>query len=414
MTDDGATTYRDIGWESDSTAVTDGVHYLSTFSAATAFETDEGIVLVDSGLQELGPKLAGRLRERTDDPIQTCIYTHGHVDHVHGLPAFVADQETDPAVIAHANMPERFDRYERTRAHNEALNARQFGGAAQAEDDLYEDESPFRWPDYPPTTLYRDELTVEVGGLTFEIHHAKGETDDHSWVYCPEKDVLCTGDFFISMAPNPGNPQKVQRYPWEWAAALREMAALEPAHLCPGHGQQVIDDPDGIKERLLTTAEYLETIVEQTLEALNDGSPPHTDVVHAVDLPETDEPWLREIYDEGEFIVRNVIRYYGGWWTGRPSALKPAPRDALAAEVADLAGGPGALAERARALADDGHFRLASHLADYALEAAPGDEAIQETVVDVYEARADAAESLMAANIFHSAAAYAADGRPFR
>jgi len=431
MADDDRTTYRDIGWESDSTEVTAGVHYLSTFSACTAFETDEGVVLVDSGLQELGPDLAEQLREHTDAPVHTCIYTHGHVDHVHGLPGFVADQDDPPEVVAHENMPDRFDRYERTRAHNEALNARQFGGAAQAEDDLYGDDTPFRWPDYPPTTLYRDELTLEVGDLTFEVHHAKGETDDHSWVYCPEKDVLCTGDFFISMAPNPGNPQKVQRYPWEWADALREMAALEPSHLCPGHGQQVVDDPDGIRERLLTTADYLDTIVEETIAALNDGSPPHVDVVHEVDLPETDEPWLREVYDEGEFIVRNVVRYYGGWWTGRPSELEPAPRSDVAAEIIDLADGVEAVLDQATSLANRGSYRLACHLADYALEAAcggeaatseevgeadlpPDDETVRETVADVYERRADHATSLMAANLYHSAAAYARDGRPFR
>lgn len=409
------TTYRDIGWQSDSTEVTDGVHYLSTFSACTAFETDEGLVLVDSGLRELGPDLAERLREETDAPVHTAIYTHGHVDHVHGLPAFVAAQETEPRVVAHENMPTRFDRYEETRAHNEALNARQFGGAAQAGDDLYgSEDSPFRWPDYPPDTLYSDDLILEVGGRTFEIHHARGETDDHSWVYCPETEVLCPGDFFISMAPNCGNPQKVQRYPWEWADALREMAGEEPRHLCPGHGEQVVDDPEGIQERLLTTADYLDRIVEETLAALADGSPPHVDVVHAVDPPETDEPWLREIYDESEFIVRNVVRYYGGWWTGRPSELKPAPREALASEVADLAGGVDRLVARALDLAEAGDHRLAGHVADYALEAAPGDEAVQDAVAEVYEARADDAESLMAANLYHSAAAYADDGRPFR
>ena len=102
MADDDPTTYRDIGWFSDTTEVTDGVHYLSTFSACTAFETDEGVVLVDSGLQELGPDLAERLREHTDAPVHTCIYTHGHIDHVHGLPGFVDDQDG-----ADSSVPDR-------------------------------------------------------------------------------------------------------------------------------------------------------------------------------------------------------------------------------------------------------------------------------------------------------------------
>lgn len=407
-------TFRDIGWQSNSTVVTEGVHYLSTFSACTAFETGDGLVLVDSGLRELGSELAGQLRERTDAPVHTVIYTHGHVDHVHGLPAFLDGQDEPPRVVAHENMTARFDRYERTQGHNEAVNARQFGGAAQADSDLFDEETPFRWPDYPPTLRYSDAISLTVGDLTFEIRHARGETDDHSWVYCPEREVLCSGDFFISMAPNAGNPQKVQRYPWEWAGALREMAARRPRHLCPGHGQQIVDDSAEIRTRLLSTADYLDTIVAETLDALNHGSPPHVDIVHRVDLPAPDEPWLREIYDEGEFIVRNVIRYYGGWWSCRPAELKPAPREAVADEIATLAGDVTELIERAEELAGTGSLRLACHLADTALEAAPDDSAVQEAVAEIYEQRAEMATSLMAANIYHSAAAYAAAGRPYR
>ena len=44
------------------------------------------------------------------------------------------------------------------------------------------------------------------------------------------------GDFVIWNFPNAGNPQKVQRYPLEWAAALREMIAAGPELLVPAHG----------------------------------------------------------------------------------------------------------------------------------------------------------------------------------
>jgi len=112
--------------------------------------------------------------------------------------------------------------------------------------------------------------------------------------------------------------------------------------------------------------------------------------------------------------VRNVIRYYGGWWSGRPSELKPASRDKLAGEIAALCGGAERLAERALTLSHACEHRLACHLADYALEAAPADTSVQEKVAEVYDRRADSETSLMAINIFNSAAAYARAGRPFR
>ena len=72
--------------------------------------------------------------------------------------------------------------------------------------------------------------------------------------------------------------------------------------------------------------------MSRTLAAMENGSPPHVDIVTGIDLPKSDSPWLQPVYDDTEFLVRNVIRYYGGWWSGRPSELKPAPRAKLAAK----------------------------------------------------------------------------------
>ena len=79
-----------------------------------------------------------------------------------------------------------------------------------------------------------------MGGRALELHHARGETDDHTWTWVADRKVLCCGDLFIWASPNAGNPQKVQRYPREWAAALRRMVDLEPEVLLPGHGFPVI------------------------------------------------------------------------------------------------------------------------------------------------------------------------------
>jgi glyoxylase-like metal-dependent hydrolase (beta-lactamase superfamily II) len=395
-------------WSGGPIEITERTWFASQLSGVTAFETDEGIVLVDAGAVMFAPMLAEAIRSRTDAAIHTAIFTHGHVDHAYGLSEFLLDGQPDPVVIAHEAMPARFARYEATAQHNKSLNARQFGGAATA-------DTGAEWvsPAILPTQLYADELHIEVGGVAFELHHARGETDDHTWVYCPDRQVLCPGDLIIWGVPNAGNPQKVQRYPWDWAAALRAMAAKEPASLAPGHGGPVVNDPELIARILLETAGYLETIVERTLAALEDGSPPHVDVVHAVELPTPDAPWLQPVYDEGQFIVRNVIRYYGGWFSGRPSELKPAPRAELAAAVAALAGGAGALADAARARADAGELEVACHLADFALEADPTDAEVQQVVAQLYEQRAEVETSLMAINLMNSAAAYARDGRPY-
>jgi glyoxylase-like metal-dependent hydrolase (beta-lactamase superfamily II) len=399
-------------WSGGPIEVAERTYFASAFSGATAFDTDEGLVVIDSGLREQGQVLASMLRQKTDAPVHTAIFTQGHVDHAFGLKHFLKPGQRPPQVIAHRAMLERFARYTKTSGHNVALNARQFGGTVQASlgDTSFD---TFRAPEVPPTVLYDERLDILVGGVRFEVHYCRGETDDHSWIFCPERGVLCPGDLFIYAVPNAGNPQKVQRYPWDWARGLREMAARRPTSLCPGHGGPVVNDPEKIQRMLLETADYLDSIVEQTIAAMNDGSPPHVDIVHRVQLPASDSPWLQAVYDEGEFIVRNVVRYYGGWWNGRPSDLKPAPRVELAREIAALAGGPRALAARAEMLAGEGDLRLACHLADFALEAAPGDAEVQRAVATIYESRARTETSLMAINLMNSAAAYAKEGRPY-
>lgn len=391
--------------------VAEGVYFESLFSGVTAFETPAGVVLVDTGPELLARPLADALRERTDAPVAAAIYTHGHVDHAFGLSAYLRSDQSPPEVLAHEATVDRFERYERTGGHNAAINARQFGGTVEAAAGMVD---VFGAPDHPPTRTFAGETTLTVGDLQFEVRHGKGETDDHAWVWCPDRGVCCPGDFFIGDAPNAGNPQKVQRYPTEWAETLRSIAAVEPDHLCPGHGDAVVGDPEGIERRLLDCAAYLERIVEETLEAMNDGAPPHVDVVHEVDTDSGEAPWLEQRYDEAEFVVRNVIRRYGGWWSGRPSELKPAPRERLAGEIAALCGGPVALLDRAEGAAADGDHRLAGHLADFALEAAPDDEAVADRVASLYRERAGTESSLMSRNLFESAANYADAGRPYR
>jgi len=129
-------------------------------------------------------------------------------------------------------------------------------------------------------------------------------------------------------------------------------------------------------------------------------------IVHSVHVPDDvlAKPYLRPLYDEPEFVVRNIWRQFGGWWDGAPSRLKPAPDAVLATELAGLAGGASVLIDRAAALSDAGDHRLACHLADLAGWAAPNDGGVHTARALVYRARRTAESSLMAKGIFAGAA----------
>jgi len=387
--------FRGVG---SSCEVADGVAFVHGFSNVTAVASDDGLVLVDTGSFFLTGVMHEAVRAWSSAPLHTAVYTHGHVDHCFGVERYAADNEAQgaqpPVVIAHEAVPDRFDRYRLTQGYNAAINERQFSAPG------------LTWPvDYRyPDVTYRDRLDLEVGGRRFELHHDRGETDDHTWVWIPDARVLCTGDLFIWASPNCGNPQKVQRYPRDWARALRAMARLEPEVLLPGHGPPIFG-VERTRQALDDTAELLEVLHDDTVAMMNEGAT-LDEIVHTVRAPKRllERPYLRPVYDEPEFIVRNVWRLYGGWFDGNPARLKP-PRDVdLATEVAALAGGAEALATHAVAVADAGDLRLAAQLVEWAYAVAPQDATVREAMASIYDQRVDAESSTMAKGIFRWAA----------
>jgi alkyl sulfatase BDS1-like metallo-beta-lactamase superfamily hydrolase len=246
-------------------------------------------------------------------------------------------------------------------------------------------------------------LNVVAGDDKFECHHARGETDDHCWVFIPQRKLLCTGDLIIWAAPNAGNPQKAQRYAREWAEALRVMARLGAEVLVPGHGYPVFG-AIRVRAVLNDTANYLQSLYDQTIAMMNAGAA-LDDVIHTVKPPANlaEKPWLQAVYDEPEFIVRNIWRLEGGWYDGTPSNLKPATDSERAREIAALAGGVAPVIARANEKLAAGEVVLACHLADWAVAAAPDDKSAHEVRMRVYAARADREESTMAHGIFRSA-----------
>jgi alkyl sulfatase BDS1-like metallo-beta-lactamase superfamily hydrolase len=167
---------------------------------------------------------------------------------------------------------------------------------------------------------------------------------------------------------------------------------------------------DRVHRALDDAATLLESLVEQTLALMNEGAR-LDDVVHTVRAPIDllERPYLRPIYDEPEFVVRNLWRLYGGWYDGDPSHLKPAPAARLAEEIASLAGGATRLAERAREIADAGDLRLAGHLAELAAQAAPDDTGVHGVRADVFGRRAREEASTMSKGIFSWASAESAE-----
>ena len=79
-----------MGFTGELAVLAEGVAFLPSFANVIAFETGEGLVLVDTGGFLLTDHVHTQLRAWSERPLHTAIFTHGHVDHVFGVPPFEA------------------------------------------------------------------------------------------------------------------------------------------------------------------------------------------------------------------------------------------------------------------------------------------------------------------------------------
>ncbi len=388
--------------------IADGLLFYKGIASANTIDTGDGLVMLDTGAVNDTRTLFEAVRAwRPAAPLRAAVFSHHHVDHIFGVAPFEHEAGEHgwaaPRVYGHALLQANFERYQRTLGWNRAINLRQFA----LPPDRFQWPSQYRAPD----VTYDNRLTFRHGDVTFELHHARGETEDATWTWVPERKLLHPGDLFIWAVPNGGNPQKVQRYPGEWATALREMAALGAEILLPGHGLPIFG-AGRVAQALGDTASLLESLETQTVALMNQGATLDR-VIHEVQAPAEliEKPYLRTVYDHPQFIVRNIWRLYGGWHDGEPDNLLPAPRATQAHEWVALAGGVDRVIERAAGLQAAGDLALASHLIEFAVIAEPTSAAAHALRAEIYAARSAAESSSMARNILNHAAMASREGK---
>lgn len=385
-----------------------GVLVYLSLASVTAVDTGDGLVFLDTGGAFDVQRLYDQVRAwRPRSRLAAAVYSHHHVDHVFGTLRFDEEAKAEgwpaPVVYGHRQLNSNFDRYALTPGWNRAINVRQFALPPES----------YTWPEVfrRPDVTYEDALSFRQGDLSFELHHARGETDDATWTYVPEIGLLHPGDLFIWAVPNAGNPQKVQRYCADWVVALREMAGLGAELMVAGHGVPIAG-AERIRQALTDTAELLESLEHQTVALMNRGMSLDK-VLHEVTVPAalTTQAYLQPVYDHPEFIVRNIWRYYGGWYDGQPDQLLPARRADQAREWLGLAGGTGPVLDRARTLGAAGELKLACHLVEMAVLAYPKSTEVHELRAELYAQRAAAERSSMARNLFSHASRASQAGR---
>jgi alkyl sulfatase BDS1-like metallo-beta-lactamase superfamily hydrolase len=370
--------------------------------------TDEGLVVVDTGMPQEGRDRVRRIREHTQAPFHTIIYSHGHGDHTGGAFALIEDNEKRgyprPRIIGHKNVAKRFDKYRALAGRRRYINSLQFPEPETLPGPPARSEERPRYGNIYPDTTFETTMEFKLGGITFQIFHAPAETDDTLWVWVPERKLAMIGDLLVRGCPNTGNPLKEQRYTLEWAQALESIIDKKPDY--------VIGDPGALRGTdairiCRQTADFLYYIQNEVVRLLNEGKWIE-EILDSIKIPAefTDNPWLTGSYGHPVFVIHDVYRRYTGWYDGNPSELFPLKSSDVAAEIIALTK-PEAIMDRVKELEHTGDLQLALHLNDFVMKGSKNDVLRKQAMLikaELLEKRARQVNNYIAGNIMRVSA----------
>lgn len=180
--------------------------------------TAAGLVLVDPGGTRAGAeRLHEVIRTVSDRPVTLVINTGGQ-DHRWLGNGYWKAQGAHIVASAAAVADQR------ARARDQINGLWQLVGEAgvRGTEPVYADET------------FGEALDLELGGVRFELRHTgPAHTPGDSFVWLPDRGVVFTGDIvYVERMLGVG----AQSHSGRWLEAFEALAALQPAHVVPGHG----------------------------------------------------------------------------------------------------------------------------------------------------------------------------------
>jgi cyclase len=284
----------------------------------TVLINERDVIVVDATQTMTSARaVSDEIKKLTDKPVRYLINTHWHNDHQQGNRAFL---QTWPGLEIIAHRLTREDiltegvqvlqariRQQQNRAQaqklldagkdaqgqplSEAVKHRlreRLGIPANHLQELQEITIT------PPTLTYEGQLTLQRGNREIRLFsHGPGNTRSDTILWLPQERIVISGDLLTSTAPFMSESR-----PRGWLARLREIAALDPLVIIPGHGALQRD-----RHYLNLHIALLESLIAQVDAALQQG----------LSLEETRRQVkleaFREQYSQGDALLRNEFDY---------------------------------------------------------------------------------------------------------
>ena len=346
-------------------------------------ETENNLVIVDTlGSTERAEELYEDFREISEKPIVAIVYTHNHLDHLGGATVFFDKDYTE--IYAQENIIYNLDNIATTiRPIIFERSARQFGIPLPEEEIVHQgiggfleinDQSTLGL--VRPTVIFDEELIITIDNLTFVLAHVPGETDDHLYVWIPEKQAVMVGDnFYRSFANLYAIRGTKFRNPMEWVESLDKIRLLNAEHLVPSHTRP-ISGQENVAQALTDYRDGIQFVHDQTIRYINKGLTPD-EIVQKVKLPKhlAESPYLQPFYGSISSYVRSTFSGYIGWFSGNISELHPLSAGERAQKLAAIAQKQTKISDEAENALTNGEYQWALELADMLLALDPNDDA---------------------------------------
>lgn len=224
--------------------------------------TSRGVILIDSGASRLGAeRIAAAIGKVTDKPVRWVINT-GSQDHRWLGNDYFAGKGAEVMALARTATTQAEFAAQHMEVMQRFLGERMDGTK----------------PLPAPKTLAGDSATLKLGGETLVVTYTDAHFPGDARVWLPKRGVMFSGDLvFVD--------RLLGVLPWSSVKngqkAFHVMAALQPAHIVPGHGR-VCDLAQAQRE----TGDYYDFLAGKVGAAARDMDPMEATLDRYADLPE--------------------------------------------------------------------------------------------------------------------------------
>lgn len=364
--------------------VTDRVYSAVGYDMANSImiEGDDGIIIVDTlSTYEKAKEVITEFRKITDKPVKAIIYTHGHMDHVHGTGAFLEEGE-DIEIYAHDSHLDFYINENSILGPIASMRSAHVAGAFlpqegpdRANNGLFPVAVPGTISYVAPTQTFSDELEVEISGVKLKMVFVAGESSDQIFIWLSDNQVLLIGDNTYAEIPNIYTLRgAVYRDPMNYVNALDKMIPLEAEYMVGSHLKPVIGK-EIIRDILVSTRDATQYLHDQTIRGMNQGYTAD-ELSRMIQLPEhlDNHPWLTKARNDVSAHVKQI--YYGnlGWFEGNSAFLNAVSLEERSHKIVDGFGGVDATISSMKKAIDNGEYEWAAELGTYVLNVEPDNQ----------------------------------------